>query len=174
MSKLRQKDSQGRFRRSTLQAWGYYLLALMAWVTIVLVVSVLGFIICRSLIWYETNPLYHLLNWVRDYYFFVFAFVILVGWVVISYYFIARPNQQLQALIEASGQLSQPTEEPIRLPPAMKSVEDQLNLAREEALHAQRTAREAEQRKNDLVLYLAHDLKTPLTSVIGYLTLLRD
>ena len=174
MSKLRQKDSQGRSRRSTLQAWGYYLLALTAWVTIVLVVSVLGFIICRSLIWYETNPLYHLFNWVRDYYFFVFAFVILVGWVVISYYFIARPNQQLQALIEASGQLSQPTEEPIRLPPAMKSVEDQLNLAREEALHAQRTAREAEQRKNDLVVYLAHDLKTPLTSVIGYLTLLRD
>src|SRR5699024_10675286 len=99
---------------------------------------------------------------------------ILVGWVVISYYFIARPNQQLQALIDASGQLSQPTEEPIRLPPAMKSVEDQLNLAREEAIHAQRTAREAEQRKNDLVVYLAHDLKTPLTSVIGYLTLLRD
>ena len=30
-------------------------------------------------------------------------------------------------------------------------------------------AREAEQRKNDLVVYLAHDLKTPLTSVIGIL-----
>ena len=29
-------------------------------------------------------------------------------------------------------------------------------------------------RKDDLVAYLAHDLKTPLTSVIGYLTLLRD
>ena len=35
-------------------------------------------------------------------------------------------------------------------------------------------ARVAEQRKNDLIVYLAHDLKTPLTSVIGYLTLLRD
>ena len=31
-----------------------------------------------------------------------------------------------------------------------------------------------EQRKNDLIMYLAHDLKTPLSSVIGYLTLLRD
>lgn len=29
-------------------------------------------------------------------------------------------------------------------------------------------------RKNALVTYLAHDLKTPLTSVIGYLTLLND
>lgn len=32
----------------------------------------------------------------------------------------------------------------------------------------------AEQRKNDLVVYLAHDLKTPLTSVMGYLELLQD
>ena len=37
-----------------------------------------------------------------------------------------------------------------------------------------RAAREAEQRKNELIVYLAHDLKTPLTSVIGYLTLLQD
>ena len=35
-------------------------------------------------------------------------------------------------------------------------------------------AREAEQRKNDLVVYLAHDLKTPLSSIIGYLTLLEE
>ncbi|MFQ9917931.1 MAG: sensor histidine kinase [Flavonifractor plautii] len=35
-------------------------------------------------------------------------------------------------------------------------------------------ARESEQRKRDLVAFLAHDLKTPLTSVVGYLTLLRD
>ena len=34
--------------------------------------------------------------------------------------------------------------------------------------------KENEQRKNDLIMYLAHDLKTPLSSVIGYLTLLRD
>ena len=35
-------------------------------------------------------------------------------------------------------------------------------------------AQEAEQRKNDLVVYLAHDIKTPLTSVIGYLSLLDE
>lgn len=29
-------------------------------------------------------------------------------------------------------------------------------------------------RKNDLIAYLAHDLKTPLTSVIGYLSLLDE
>ena len=35
-------------------------------------------------------------------------------------------------------------------------------------------AQAAEQRKNDLVIYLAHDIKTPLTSVIGYLSLLNE
>ncbi len=35
-------------------------------------------------------------------------------------------------------------------------------------------ASQLESKKNDLVMYLAHDLKTPLTSVIGYLTLLEE
>lgn len=56
----------------------------------------------------------------------------------------------------------------------MADTENELNLVREQALSSARAAREAEQRKNDLIVYLAHDLKTPLTSVIGYLTLLRD
>ena len=33
---------------------------------------------------------------------------------------------------------------------------------------------ESEQRKNDLVVFLAHDLKTPLTSIIAYLTMLDE
>lgn len=42
-------------------------------------------------------------------------------------------------------------------------------------LKANEQARQlAEQQKNDLVVYLAHDLKTPLTSVIGYLSLLEE
>ena len=65
-------------------------------------------------------------------------------------------------------------EQPITLPEGMEDTATQLNLAREHALRSSWMAKEAEQRKNDLVVYLAHDLKTPLTSVIGYLTLLRD
>lgn len=34
--------------------------------------------------------------------------------------------------------------------------------------------KEEVQRKNDLITYLAHDLKTPLTSVIGYLNLMQE
>lgn len=37
-----------------------------------------------------------------------------------------------------------------------------------------KAAQKREQQKNDLVVYLAHDLKTPLTSVVGYLSLLQE
>ena len=57
--------------------------------------------------------------------------------------------------------------EPIELPEPMEELEVQLNAVRERALRDARAAREAEQRKNDLVVYLAHDLKTPLTSATG-------
>ena len=59
-------------------------------------------------------------------------------------------------------------------PERLKELQDELNQVRERAAAQARIAKEAEQRKNDLIVYLAHDLKTPLTSVIGYLTLLCD
>ncbi len=40
--------------------------------------------------------------------------------------------------------------------------------------HHEQMRKEEVSRKNDLITYLAHDLKTPLTSVIGYLTLLKE
>ena len=41
-------------------------------------------------------------------------------------------------------------------------------------LQHERKLKEETTRKNDLIAYLAHDLKTPLTSVIGYLSLLDE
>ena len=38
----------------------------------------------------------------------------------------------------------------------------------------QEEVRQEEKRRQDLITFLAHDLKTPLTSVLGYLELLRD
>lgn len=65
-------------------------------------------------------------------------------------------------------------EETIELPNVLKTVESKLNAISKNMIISERNAKEAEQRKNDLVVYLAHDLKTPLTSVIGYLTLLEE
>lgn len=48
-------------------------------------------------------------------------------------------------------------------------VEIRTSMERNEQL-----MKEEADRKNDLIVYLAHDLKTPLTSVIGYLSLLAE
>ena len=62
----------------------------------------------------------------------------------------------------------------VQLPPILKDAEAGLERMRFELKEKERVAKEAEQRKNDLIVYLAHDLKTPISSIIGYLTLLRD
>ena len=56
----------------------------------------------------------------------------------------------------------------------MEPFERKLNSVRSILDQRERAARSAEQRKNELVLYLAHDIRTPLTSVLGYLDLLEE
>lgn len=62
----------------------------------------------------------------------------------------------------------------IELPEELKPVETKLNTIKTTLQKRQYDAAQSEQRKNDLVVYLAHDLKTPLTSIIAYLSLLNE
>ncbi|HAX60730.1 MAG TPA: vancomycin resistance histidine kinase VanS [Eubacterium sp.] len=96
------------------------------------------------------------------------------GIVMLTYYFMSKPLKYLDDIIDATGQMLENKDEVIVLPKAMRNVEDELNMLREQSVKNELIARAAEQRKNDLIVYLAHDLKTPLTSVIGYLNLLVD
>ena len=175
MSKrVRERDlGTDRGKRAALRIWGVYLLVLSAWVVAVAVLGLFGMVVCSSIHW-QPGPLYWLLKVAQEYFLLVAIVCVLAGWVVISYFFIARSARNQALLLAGAEALAHPTDAPIRLPEGLKAAEDQLNLVREQALANARAAREAEQRKNDLVVYLAHDLKTPLTSVIGYLTLLRD
>ena len=84
--------------------------------------------------------------------------------------FTRRLNQIGGSLRRLADRSSEPVELPRELAPLQADLTGlQTTLRAREA-----EAKEAEQRKNDLLVFLAHDLKTPLTSVIGYLTLLRD
>ena len=62
----------------------------------------------------------------------------------------------------------------ISLSPEMGFLELKLNECKNILEKRERDARQAEERKNDLVVYLAHDIRTPLTSVIGYLDLMKE
>lgn len=160
--------------RAAGRLWLQYILTLLGWAVLVALAIYLGRSILSQWTWYGTETFYPLLHWIWQYVFLVCGLTVLAGWLVISYLFLSRPLRYLEELTAAAEQLSRPTEEPIVLPEDMSAMEARLNFFREQALRNAMAAKEAEQRKNDLVVYLAHDLKTPLTSVIGYLTLLRD
>jgi two-component system sensor histidine kinase VanS len=76
-------------------------------------------------------------------------------------------NDGINALLDDNG-----TE--IVLVPEMTAIAQKLNTVRQTLEKRAAQTQEAEQRKNDLVMYLAHDIRTPLTSVTGYLHLLDE
>ena len=151
-----------------------YIATLMIFIVVLLMVAFLGWAFCNSRTWYGTESLYRTLVWVKHNMMLALSVISLIGAVVIACIFLAQPMRYLDDVVLAAGQLAHPSEKPIELPASIHDIEDKLNLVREQALRNAALAREAEQRKNDLIVYLAHDLKTPLTSVIGYLSLLQD
>ncbi len=62
----------------------------------------------------------------------------------------------------------------IELSDELQPLESQMNTIKNTLRNREYQALQSEQRKNDLVVYLAHDLKTPLTSIIAYLSLLNE
>lgn len=63
---------------------------------------------------------------------------------------------------------------PIELPDDLSVARADLIQIQNRALSDERAAKAAEVRKNELVAYLAHDIRTPLTSVVGYLSILKE
>ena len=64
--------------------------------------------------------------------------------------------------------------EDVSLLPELSAIEKKINTIKHNFEKQKLNMKLEEQQKNDMVMYLAHDLKTPLASVIGYLHLLRD
>ena len=59
-------------------------------------------------------------------------------------------------------------------PPHYEAVSDYATTLKNQIIHNEEMLVAESARKNDLIAYLAHDLKTPLTSVIGYISLLKE
>lgn len=147
-------------------------------ITIYLMVGLLAYYLCmdwyHGMVWYGYEPLYAYIHWADENRSLVIFMYILVGLAVILFYGQRRVFSLLQEVADATQQFYQSGSDLISLSEPLKEVENKMNQAKLDLINHERVAREAEQRKNDLVTYLAHDLKTPITSVIGYLTLLQD
>ncbi len=98
--------------------------------------------------------------------FLLFAFMLWRVFRGMSRYF-GEINQGIESLLADDG-------EQIRLSPEMLPFERKLNAVKRTLAERKEETAQAERRKDELVMYLAHDIRTPLTSVIGYLNLLEE
>ncbi|MCI8291146.1 MAG: HAMP domain-containing histidine kinase [Clostridia bacterium] len=93
---------------------------------------------------------------------------------IVSFLVIRNISNNITAIISAMDKVLKEPENEITLPNDLVILENRLNNIRADLVKNQNNAKEQMQKKNDLIMYMAHDLKTPLTSIIGYLTLIND
>lgn len=148
-----------------------FLLAAVISLGIIVGGSFLGYLLCslipiigniKSLIWIGDRILF---VGIAVFLFSIFI-ILLVQWKQLISYLAEISN-----VIETIGQQEYAD---IKLSSVLRETQDSIVNVSNKIKFSAIATREAEQRKNDLVVYLAHDLKTPISSIIGYLTLLRD
>lgn len=110
----------------------------------------------------------------RAYFIFIIFGTTLIIVLSLLYKLLNKIFSYVFAVSESADKLFDKNVEYINLPPEMVEVEKKLNHFKTEAIKNERLARENEQKKGELIVYLAHDIKTPLTSMIGYLSLLSE
>lgn len=125
-------------------------------------------------VWQEKDFFYPFLSFVGNNLVAIVIVGVFIIWIINSTYFMTKMTGYLNEVIQGTSQLLDEPDKRLYLSKDLFNVQEEMNLLREQNNHNQRAAKEAEQRKNDLIVYLAHDLRTPLTSVIGYLTLLQE
>ena len=117
---------------------------------------------------------YDLYSWIvynRDIVVYIYIGIVLA---VIIYKFISKYVDSINEVYNSLDLILKENNETIKLPSEVNEFTEKLNDIKNEYITNKQNAKEAEQKKNDLIMYMAHDLKTPLTSIIGYLTLLND
>ncbi|MDO5521020.1 MAG: HAMP domain-containing sensor histidine kinase [bacterium] len=96
--------------------------------------------------------------------------IILIGYCIVEIHAIkklGRVFKEMNCLFKKDTTL-------LELDDEFKDIEVGFNELKLENMRNEQLAQLEVQRKNDLIAYLAHDIKTPLSSVIGYLSLLDE
>ena len=117
------------------------------------------------------NPIMEWLYWRLDV---IYFFYLCIGLACIFCHYWRKPWNYLDEVIAATQTVYEQNSHTIELSEPLREVEQQMNQIKMSILLSQKAVKEAEDRKNELVMYLAHDIRTPLTAVIGYLSLLDE
>ncbi len=108
--------------------------------------------------------------------FIIFTICIVFGiWIIVTLYGRRQRQQIIQELSRQIEAYLNSTDNNLELiAREFSAVRLPISQLRTKSLEQERLLEQENQQKNDLITYLAHDLKTPLASVIGYLCLLHE
>lgn len=147
----------------------------ITYTVIVLGLLVLAIIISHNYTWYSNDLLYQLLSLIDRLLVIILPSLLIGGYLAIVYFELKKSYRYLNEVAQGIVSIQKDDQELIYFGNGdLQPLADQLNETKLQIRNNMRAAKEAEQRKNDLIVYLAHDLKTPLTSIIGYLSLLEE
>ncbi|WP_408628629.1 vancomycin resistance histidine kinase VanS [Anaeromicropila herbilytica] len=173
-SKEDQRSSTNLKKELTRRLIVRALIQIAAIITFFSITLVVGKLICAQYTWYDDESLYNILKYFEYNAPFIAIVFCFIGVIIVLLSAWRKSLGYLDNVLEATENIYHNDRELIKLPTELIEVENKMNQIKLNVRENERATKEAEQRKNDLVVYLAHDLKTPLTSVIGYLSLLRD
>ena len=101
-----------------------------------------------------------------------------MGFIILFLFFfylaMSRITHYLDDIGEEIENILSDSEVPVTLVTELPPFAEKINTLKMTLKRREYEAMESEQRKNELVGFLAHDLKTPLTSIIAYLTMLDE
>ena len=109
---------------------------------------------------------------IRNYLEVLLAIVIIVFVVIGFRLLLTSFEKYLDEITDGIDQLTADRGAEIKLSPELGFVENRLLKVQQTLERKDHEAKQSEQRKNDLMIYSAHDIRTPLTSALGYLILL--
>ena len=98
----------------------------------------------------------------------------IIGTLVLLYRLLKKVFGYIDEVGKATEDLVNKDVEYIELPDELEEIQKRMNHLKRESEKNEKLAKENEEKKDELIVYLAHDIKTPLTSMIGYLSILDE
>lgn len=148
-----------------------FFLSALCWLGFLIVSAAVCFLVCAASPSLRKNAA---IRWMGNYVLLLILVGFAVGLVGIVIALWWQLISALAAVSDACAHIGMSPPFELRLPSFVQETQLTLQQADARIRANEAAARDAEQRKNDLVVYLAHDLKTPIASITGYLTLLHD
>ena len=122
--------------------------------------------------WYTSSRIYW--DYFRKYVDYALLVTMIIVFLVFFRALLSWFTKYFDEIIDGVNKLASGKNEEIIMSAELKFMSDKLNQVKDDLERSAKTEREIEKRKSDLLVYLAHDIKTPLTSVIGYLSLINE